>query len=114
MIDPEYAAKYGVMLCVHSDWASKHPLMVQYPKKYREQIKFRYDSEFDGHTWIMPQDAGPRIAGIVAMGDSLDPLYDEVKEISEQMKGIQIESFTRSIPIAKEKLKELASWGIRI
>jgi hypothetical protein len=114
MIDPEYAAKYCIALMVHSDWAVKHPLMVEYPKKYRDQIKFRWDSEFDGKTWIMPQDAGPRIAAIVAQGNSLEPLFEEVKEISEQLKGIQIESFTRSIPIAKEKLKELASWGIKI
>lgn len=114
MVDPEYAAKYCIALMVHSDWACKHPLMVEYPKKYREQIKFRYDSEFDGKTWIMPQDAGPRIAAIVAQGNTLEPLFEEVKEISEQLRGIQIESFTRSIPIAREKLKTLASWGIRI
>jgi predicted RNase H-like HicB family nuclease len=113
MIDPEIPTKYGIELIIHSDWADKHPLMVDYPEKLRDKIKFRYDSTFNGKTWIMPQGAGPRIAAVVTHGNSLEKLFDEVKEIAGQIKGIQIESFTRSIPIIQENIKQLEKWGIK-
>jgi hypothetical protein len=112
MIDPKITSKYGVELMIHSDWADKHPLMVDFPSKLRDKIKFRYNSEFDGKTWIMPQGAGPRIAAIVEHGDNLDDIIEQAKEDSSQLKGIQIEAFTRSFPIALEKIEQLKEWGI--
>lgn len=112
LVEPEYSGKYGVELIIHSDWANEHPLLVEFPKRYREQIKFRYHSEFDGATWIMPQTAGPRIAAVVACGDSIDGLMEECREISGQLRGTMIESFTRSFPIVEEKIERLKNWGI--
>ena len=113
MIDPEYAAPHGVQLNVHSDWADSHPLLITFPKKYRENLAFRYNSMFDGKVWILPQGAGPRVAAVTAFGNSIDDCMEECAEISKQLKGIQIESFTRSFPILKEKLDTFASWGIK-
>jgi muramidase (phage lysozyme) len=112
MVSPVYDGKYGVELIVHSDWADKHPLMVDFPMKFRDKIKFRYHSEFDGKTWILPQGAGPRIAAVVSHGDSLDACMEECADISAQIKGTQVECFTRSFPIIKEKMQTLAQWGI--
>lgn len=105
VIDPEYDGKYGVELCVHSDWGNANPLMVEFPEKYRDNIKFRYFSEFDGKVWILPQQAGPRIAAIVSNGNNLDDCFAECEEVSKQIKGIQIETFVSAIPLMKEKLK---------
>ena len=112
MVTPEYKGKYGVELIVHSDWADNHPLMVDFPKEHRSKIKFRYNSEFDGKTWILPQGAGPRIAAVVACGDTLDALFEECKEVSGSLKGIQVEAFTRSFPIIEEKIEQLRKWGL--
>ena len=113
LIEPEYDGKYGFMLNLHSDWADKHPLMIAYPEKYHKNIKFRYDSLFDGHTWILPQGAGPRVAAVVTNGNNLDDCFEEAKEISSQMKGIQLEAFTRSYPIIMEKIDKFKDWGIK-
>lgn len=111
LVEPEYNARFGVELIIHSDWACEHPLMVGFPKKYRDKIKFRYNTEFKEQTWIMPQHAGPRIASIVATGDSVDACMDECKEISGELKGTQVEAFTRAFPIIKEKIEKLKEWG---
>ena len=112
LINPVFKSKYLIELMLHSAWADKHPLMVEYPKELREKIKFRYDSEFDGVTWIMPQQSGPRIGAIVEHGNNLDDLIESCKEISKQIRGIQIESFVSSFPLILEKLETLRSWGI--
>jgi hypothetical protein len=112
MVEPEYAGKFGVQLNIHSDWANNHPLMVDFPHEHRSQIKFRYNSEFKGKTWIMPQGAGPRIAAVVACGDSIENCMEECKEISGSLKGLQVEAFTRSFPIIEKKIAELRGWGL--
>jgi hypothetical protein len=111
MVDPDFDGKFGVQLNVHSDWCDKNPLIIDFPPALRDNITFRYNAEFDGVTCIMPQGAGPRCAAIVSHGDSLDDCIEECKEISKQINGIQIESFTRSFPIIQEKIKTLKSWG---
>lgn len=112
MVDPVYAGKYGVELILHSEWADKHPLMIDFPQKYRDSIKFRYSAEFDKKTWILPQGAGPRVAAVVACGDDIDGCMEECKEISGEMKGLQLEEFTRSFSIIKDKIEELKGWGL--
>ena len=112
MVNPEYAGKFGVQLNIHSDWVDNHPLMVDFPQEYRSQIKFRYNSEFDGKTWILPQGAGPRIAAVVAYGDSMEACMEECREIGGSLKGIQVEAFTRSFPIIEEKIKQLRGWNL--
>ena len=112
MVEPEYKGKFGVELIVHSDWADNHPLMVDFPQEYRNKIKFRYNSDFDGKTWILPQGAGPRIAAVVSYGDDLHSCMEECKEISGSLKGIQVEAFTRSFPIIEEKIGKLKEWNL--
>jgi hypothetical protein len=113
VVEPEYAAKYGFELIVHSDWADLDPLLIEFPDKYRDQIKLRYSTKFGKQTWIMPQHGGPRVAGIVTCGDNLDACFDEATEISKTLRGCKIETFTRSIPALKESLEKLREWGVQ-
>ena len=114
LVEPEYKAKYGYEILVQSEWVDQHPLLVQFPEKYRDQIKFRYAAQFPDGLWILPQKAGPIFGAIVSYGDSIDDCVAEVEEISKQVKGQGIESFTGSAEKLQENLKELASWGITI
>ena len=113
MIEPEYDGKYGFELIIHSDWATKHPLRLEFPEKYRRQLKFRYASQFEDGLWIMPQDGGPRIAAAVASGDDIEALFEECKEIAGSLNGIQVETFTRAMGDLRDNLKKLASWGYK-
>jgi hypothetical protein len=113
LIDPEIASLCGLEICVHSDWSDKHPLLVEYPASVRDKIKFRYNSEFNGKTWIMPQGAGPRMAAIVVHGSNLDTLFGEAEDIAGKLKGNQIETFTRSFKIALDKIEQLKKSGVK-
>ena len=111
-IDPVCESKYGVELIIHSDWANKNWLPVEFPKGLRDKIKFRNYTEFKEKGWIIPQEAGPRIAAIVEEGNNLDDIIEMAKEDGEKIRGYQVENFTRSFPIAQEKIKTLKSFGI--
>jgi hypothetical protein len=112
IVEPDIPSQYGVELIVHSEWADKNPLLVDFPEKMREKIKFRYNSEFDGQTWIMPQGAGARIAAVVDHGDDLDELIESVKEMAADIKGFQVENFSRAFPTALEKIEQLKQFGV--
>jgi hypothetical protein len=84
---------------------------LDFPEKYRDQIKLRYASQFEDGVWIMPQDGGPRIAAVVTNGDDIESCFEEAKEIAGSIKGIQVETFTRAMGDLTENLKKLGSWG---
>jgi hypothetical protein len=60
----------------------------------------------------MPQGAGPRIAAVVSHGNNLNDCIEECKEISKQINGIQVESFSRGFNSILESIEKLRSWGI--
>ena len=103
----------GFEVLVQSDWVDSHPLLVEFPDKFREQIKFRYATQFPDGLWIMPQKAGPIFGAVVTYGDSIDACIAEAQEISDSIKGTQIEAFTGSAEILKKNLEQLAEWGVK-
>lgn len=113
LVEPEYKGKYGFEVILQSQWVNEHPLLVDYPEKYRDQIKFRYATKFPDGLWIMPQKQGPAFGSIVAYGDSIDACVAEVEEISAEVKGIQVEAFTGSAQKLKKNLEELSTYGVR-
>ena len=113
LVEPDYKGKYGYEILVQSEWVNEHPLLVEFPEKYRDQIKFRYAAQFPDGLWILPQKAGPIFGAIVTYGDSIDDCVAEAEEISGQIKGQNVESFTGSAEKLKANLEEMASWGIQ-
>jgi hypothetical protein len=114
LIEPEFAGKYGVQFIVESKWVVNNPLLVEFPERYRDQIKFRYATQFGKELWIMPQRSDtPGFASIVVCGDSIDSCFDEAREISSSLKGIQVEACIGSVAGLRENLEEFAKMGVR-
>lgn len=112
LIEPQYRGKYGFEVLLQSLWANEHPLLVEFPEKYREQIKFRYATQFPDGLWIMPQKQGPAFGAIVAYGESIDDCVGQVEQIASTIKGTQIEAFTGSAGKLKKNLEKLAKCGV--
>jgi hypothetical protein len=114
MVEPKFAGKYGCQIIIESKWSINNPLLVEFPSKYREQIKFRYATMFGKDLWIMPQKSDtPGFASIVTTGDTLDTCFEEAKEIGEQIKGIGIETHIGSMDGLKSNLEQFAEWGVK-
>jgi hypothetical protein len=114
LVEPKFAGKYGAQFIIESKWSIHNPLLVDFPPKYREQIKFRYATMFGDNLWIMPQNSDtPGFASIVVTGESLDECFDEAKEIADQIKGIGIECQIGSMDGLKKNLEQFAQWGVK-
>lgn len=114
MVEPKFAAKYGAQFIIESKWSINNPLLVQFPDKYRDHIKFRYATMFGDELWIMPQRSDtPGFASIVVTGDSLDSCFAEAQEIAGEIKGIQIECQIGSMSGLKENIEKFAELGVK-
>ena len=120
LVQPQYKAKYGCEVIIQSEWPSKYPLLIDYPKQYRDQIKFRYAAQFGKETWILPQSWGEvggqseiAIGTIVAYGNSLESCMAEVSDIGDQIRGTKIDITSGSMDALTTCLKDLAKWGIK-
>ena len=55
----------------------------------------------------------PSFTARIPYGASIDDCVAEVEEISSQIKGIQVESFTGSAAKLKANLEQFSKWGLQ-
>lgn len=113
LVEPEYAAKYGFEMLIQSSWVNEHPLLVEFPPKYRDAIKFRRATQYPDGLWIMPQKDSPVFAAIVTMGDSPDACFAQAEEISKEIKAFKIDAFVGSMDGLKKNLTQFADWNVQ-
>ena len=112
LVEPEYRGKYGYEVILQSQWVNEHPLLVKFEEKHRDQIKFRYATQFPDGLWIMPQKQGPAFGSVASWGSTIDECVGKVEEVCDCIKGTQVEAFTASAARLKKNLEEFAKWGV--
>lgn len=114
LVEPKFAARYGAQFIIESKWSITNPLLVEFPAKYRENIKLRYATMFGKQLWILPQHSDtPSFGSIVTTGESLDECFDQAKEIAHEIKGIGIECLVGSVSGLQDNLKQFAKWNVQ-
>ena len=115
VIDPVTEHKFGVEALLHSAWSDNNWQKVEFPKKYRDNIKLRNACVVNGHYYCAPQSSGlVEMGAIVATGDTLKEAIDKAKEIAESVEGHYIECKLDSFDKAQEEFDKLAQMGIKI
>jgi hypothetical protein len=108
VIEPEYTAKYGAMCLLLSDWADSNWQQVEFPDKYRDNVKLRNYTIIGGERYVIPLWTGmPEIGAVVAVGDSAKEAIDQVRMIADEVKGHSIEKPCDALEDAARDLKEL-------
>lgn len=114
MVEPEYKSKYGFEVLLKSDWAKTRPVLIEFPEKYRENIKLRYVTKYPDGIWYLPQAPDMDVIGaVVVHGNSLDDLIEEAEEIGCQIKGIQIDVCSGGVAELKKNLETLSEFGVQ-
>jgi hypothetical protein len=108
VIEPEYTAKYGAMCLLLSDWADDNWQQVEFPDKYRDNVKLRNVCKIDDEWGVIPQWTGmPEIGAVVAVGDTAKDAMEQVKAIADEVKGHSIEKPCDALDDAAHDLKEI-------
>ena len=115
IVEPKFAAKWGAELLLISDWANKNWQAVEFPAKFRENIKLRNMTMIDGRWYVIPQyDGCPEIGAVVAVGDSMDDAIQNTRKIAESVEGHYIEVVPDALDEAKGEIEKLKTFGIEL
>jgi hypothetical protein len=114
LVEPKYAGKFGAQFIIESKWSICNPLLVEFPDKYRENIKLRYATMFGEQLWIMPQNSDtPAFGSIVVTGDSLDDCFEQAKAIADEINGIGVECLVGSMDGLKKNIEQFAEMAVK-
>jgi predicted RNase H-like HicB family nuclease len=112
-IDPIPKGKYALEVMIHSSWADKNWQPIEFPMKYRDNLKFRNLTIIKGRYYVVPCAVGlPEIGAIVAIGDTLDEAINKIKEIAETVKGHYIDIHIESLDSCIEESKKSKEFGL--
>jgi hypothetical protein len=115
MIDPEPTGKFAVQSIIHSDRAEENWIPVEFPEKFRDNIKLYYHTRVDGHDYVLPQDAKMHeIGSVVTVADTLQEAIDANVEIADQVKGDKVEVHTAMIQDLVDEFAEMERKGMNV
>lgn len=80
--------KYGAQAILSSDWyKDDHEMYIEFPEKYRDNIKLSNFYVRDNKTYIVPNETEQYFGSVVAVGDTIEEAIEKVKEICEAVKA---------------------------
>lgn len=106
MVEPEYTAKWGAELLLTSEWAMTNWQAVEFPKKYRDNVKVRNLAVIDGKYYYVPdKSACSAIGAIVATGDTPEAAMEECRKIAKTVEGHHLDVASEALDEAHDDLK---------
>jgi hypothetical protein len=92
LIEPEFTAPWGAELMMHSPFADKNWVAIDFPPDLRDHVKFRNLTVIDGKYYVAPHATGvAEIGAVVATGASMAEAIDNVRDIAEEVEGYDVE-----------------------
>jgi hypothetical protein len=117
-IDPKPIAKFGIQIIILSDNLNhKEPQEIDFPEKFRDQIKLHAACKIDGRYYVMPLDyEGDESAGaVIGWGNTIKDAADMVTEIADSIEGHSLLIDTKGIvEAAEEELEKADKMGLEM
>ncbi len=114
-IDPKPAGKYGAEALIHSTFADKNWLPLDFPEEMRPYIKLRNAVFINGRYYAVPQATGlPEVGAVVGWGNTLEEAVNMVKKIAETVKGFYVEVKVDAFDRANEEIEKMEEFGFKI
>ena len=106
-------AKYGVVVILTSAWYEDHELHVEYPAKYRQNIKLKNHTVQNGATYVIPNGNGVFFGAIATWADKLQDAIDEATKIAELMEVDEFNFDKHTFDAAIKASKTGEKFGIK-
>jgi hypothetical protein len=113
LVNPVPAAKYGVEVLMHSEWADQHWQALYFPPELRRHVKLRNLCQVEDTWYVAPQVVGlPEIGAVVAVDDSLVGAIKKAKEYCSHITGYRIDLNLKTLIDAVDQVREGEEFGI--
>ena len=114
LIEPVVKHKFGVQTHVFADWVEYNAQCIEFPEKYRKNIKMRYAMKSKEGYYVLPFKGNTRLCAMVAVGDSFEECSEEIIKDQKDIKSFDKEFTDDSLNKIKDEFKKLADWGMKI
>jgi len=114
IIEPVVEHKYIIQIMIYSDWVEDNWACLEFPEKYRKNIKMRYACKTKNGYFTIPTKGNSRLCAIVAEDNTIDAAANQIEEVCEQIKIFKLDISTESIEQIKTSFKKLVEWGMPI
>ncbi len=113
-VDPDGIAKYGMQVNVFSEGCEYVEQALEFPAKYRRNIKMRNGYQDKNEYIILPIKGNTRLCAIVTWGDSVKECEKQAEEIYDSIETTEKDADLTVGGKLEEKFKELAKMGIKL
>lgn len=113
-VEPEFNCEWIAEAIIESTWAGFNNWQtIQFPKKYRDNIKLKRATKLDNEYYIIPTEENAcDLGAVVSSGKTMDEAIKNVKKIAEEIDGINIKTNINTFDSAQEELNKLKEIGI--
>lgn len=113
LVKPEAVCQYGCEIMIHSTWADKNWLAVEFPDEIRQWVKLRNLTRIGGHYYVVPQSVGlPEVGAVIGIGNTLVEAVQMAKDHAAQIEGYYIDVKTASLVEGLDIVKEGEAMGM--
>lgn len=114
VVSPKVKAKFGVLACIHTEWAVENWQSIHYPRAMDNDVKLRFHTRVGDKDYIAPQSIGlPDVGYVSAIGNTLIEAIDLCKQRASEIKGFQVKVSLEGIEIALDTIKKGEEFGIK-
>jgi len=110
LIKPQPIAKYGVGVCLESEWAQDHWLEITIPEEIKQWVKLRMAVKFGNKYYAVP--GFTSICSVIGLGNTIDEAAEKCKKRVEMVDAYMLDKDTSGIEKIKEIIEEGKHYGI--
>jgi hypothetical protein len=115
LVEPRWAAVWGVECIIESAWCDTHWQPVEIPEQVRRFVKLRHP-RLKGKQWYnAPQKNDNPYAGeVIGWGRTLDAAIDMCRDVAEAVDGYDLKINVDALGEAAEQIAKAADYGVEM
>ena len=114
IVEPIVKHKFGIQANIYADWSEFNFQCIEFPEKYRKNIKMRYAMKTKEGYYILPFKGNTRLCAVVNTGDSFEEAAEGIVKIQDEIKSFDKDFSIETLDQVKDEFKQLAAWGMKI
>jgi hypothetical protein len=113
VIEPEYKAKYGLIVRINCEWADRHWEAIKVKKNIEKWIHFRKDCKIDDVYYFPPTEIElSSIGSICAIGNTFKECSDKIQEYEKGVDGHELNIRTDKLDKLEELMNKVRKSGV--
>ena len=115
LIEPVWAAAWGVIVLLTSEWGNCEWNSLQIPKGVKKYVKLRHGRKQGETFYATPQSPVHSDAGsVMGFGKTVDAAREMCKNVFEQIQGFDLDAALDDLDKVEDKLAESKEYGVEI